>query len=207
MRTALWDLTVLPQKLPNINDQEKKVWTRQVCITYLFSTVPASGTFHKKCGSVCLFSNLGAFFSPETMYVFSNCRNISRWLQQLSNVQRASSFCLCGIYTHSLHLLSLFVPNPPFLCYPDFQSYLIHLLKYVFSEPRSSDMHPYSWCGSHSLPLIVLVTLLWLSSSAVFFKQRGARPAHNIQDASCYLLTSHFVLQGLLLLSLTDHLL
>lgn len=31
---------------------------------------------------VCLFNNLGAFFSPETMYLFSNCRSISQGLQQ-----------------------------------------------------------------------------------------------------------------------------
>lgn len=176
-----------------------------MCITYLFSTVPASGTFQKKCGLMCLFSNLGAFFSPETMYVFSNCSSLHEDFNSSAMYKEPPPFVCVEFTAHSLNLLSLFVPNPPFLCYPDFQSFLISLPNSVFSEPRSSDMHLYSWYGDHSLPLIVSVTLLWLSTSAVSFKLRGARPAHTIQDASCCLLTSHLVLQGLLLFSLTDH--
>lgn len=166
-----------------------------MCITYLFSTALASGAFQKKCGLVCLFSNLGAFFSPETMYVFSICRSISQGLQQLSSVRRTSSFCLLGTY-HSLTSSAVPVPNPPSWATQVF-SFLIHPLNSIFSEPKSSAMHPYSRCGGHSLPLIASVALLWLSSSAVTFEQGEARPAHTIQDVGCSLLTTHLVLQSL----------
>lgn len=94
---------------------KKKVWTWQVCVPYLFSTVPSSGTFQQKCGLVCLFSNLGAFFSPETMYVFSNCRSTSQGLLQLSNVQKAFLLSVWNLpLSHIVCHPCLFLIHPSF---------------------------------------------------------------------------------------------
>lgn len=84
-----------------------------MCITYLFSTAPATGTFQKKWGLMCLFGNLGAFFSPETMYVFCNCR---------SSFTRTSTAQQC---TKSLLLLSVWnLPLTHWICCPCL--FLIH---------------------------------------------------------------------------------
>lgn len=97
----------------------------------------ASGTFQTQCGLLCLLSNLGACFSPETMYMFSNCRIISRGLQQLSDVQRALSFGLrgtCRLLTSSA--VAVFLIHPA-CATQDFREFSHSLLQSCLSGPKN----------------------------------------------------------------------
>lgn len=164
MRTALLDLTVLPQKLPNINDQEKRS-EHGKCILPVFLAQCQPQALSRKTVVQCVYLVILVHFSclKPCMYLATAEAFHQDFNSSAMYKEPLPFVCV------ELHLLSLFVPNPPFLWYPGFQSFLIHPLNSVFSEPKNSGMHPCSWRGGHSLPLIVSVALLWLCNSAVSF--------------------------------------
>lgn len=155
MGTDLLDLTVLPQKLPNINDPKKRPeHGKCALLTFLEQCQPQALSRKSVAQCVCLvilvhFSHLKPCICLATAGAFHKGFNSSAVYKE------PFPFVCVERTTCSLHLLSLSVPNPPFLCYPGFQSFLIHTLNSVFNW--SSGMHPYSRCGGQSLPLVVSV--------------------------------------------------
>lgn len=169
MRTALLDLTVLPPKLPNINDQRKSS-EHGKCMLPIFLAQYQPQALSRKSVVQCVYSVILVHFSClKPCICLATAGAFHKDFNSSAVYKEPLPFVCVEFTTHPLHLLSLFVPNPPCPCYPGFQSFLIHPLNSVFSEPKSSGMHPYSRRGGHSLPLIVSVALLWLSNSAVSF--------------------------------------
>lgn len=134
MRADLLDLTVLPQELPNINDQKKRP-ERGKCALLIFLEQCQPQALSRKSAVQCVclvilvhFSHRKPCICLATAGAFHKGFNSSAMYKELL------PFVCVELTTRSLHLLSLFVPNPLLACYPGFQSFLIHTLNSVFNQ-------------------------------------------------------------------------
>lgn len=105
MRTALWDLTVLPQKLPNVNDQRKRSKNIKCALPIFLAQHQPQALFRRSAVWCVYLVTLVHFSHLKPCMCFATAGAVSRGLQQLSNVQRVSSFCLCGICCPCLFLI------------------------------------------------------------------------------------------------------
>lgn len=136
MRTALLDLTVLPPKLPNINDQRKSS-EHGKCMLPIFLAQYQPQALSRKSVVQCVYSVILVHFSClKPCICLATAGAFHKDFNSSAVYKEPLPFVCVEFTTHPLHLLSLFVPNPPCPCYPGFQSFLIHPLNSVFSEPE-----------------------------------------------------------------------
>lgn len=136
---------------------------------YLFSTVSASKDFSE---TVAL--SIYLVISVHISHV-KPCKCVASagsFHEDFSDIQRPPSFCLRGTY-HSIASSAALARSNPLFTLPALprilESFLILPLSPVFSGSKSSGMLRCSLRGGRSVPLVVSVALLCLSSSAVSF--------------------------------------
>lgn len=168
MRTALSDLTVLPPKLPNTNDQRKSS-EHGKCTLPIFLAQYQPQALSRKSVVQCVYSVILVHFSClKPCICLATAGAFYKDFNSSAMYKEPLPFVCVELTTHPLHLLSLFVPNTRNAC----ATQAFRVFSFTLSTHSSLNQRVLVCIltldvGGHSLPLIVSVALLWLSNSAV----------------------------------------